>query len=139
MKKILILILVFSIYGCATSSVVVGTVRTPIEITKVKTYLKPPKKYEEIALLETSSKASWAVTSQGKMDVVIERLKIEAAKIGANGILLISAGDKLAGSIGNGVGTTTAAGNTAYSTGTVSSHAIFHKAGNAIAIFVEEE
>jgi len=139
MKKILVLFLILFMCGCATSSVVVGTVRAPIEITKVKTYLHAPKKYEEVALLETSSKASWAVTSQGKMDVVMERLKTEAAKIGANGILLISAGDKLAGSIGNGVGTTTAAGNTAYSTGTVSSHAIFHKAGSAIAIFVEEE
>jgi hypothetical protein len=139
MKKILILISVLFIYGCATSSVVVGTVRAPIEIKKVKTYLQPPKKYEEIALLETSSKASWAITSQGKMDVVIERLKTEAAKFGANGILLISAGEKLAGSRGNGVVTTTVEGNTAYSTGTVSSHAIYRKAGSAIAIFVEEE
>lgn len=139
MKNLLVLFVFILIAGCATSSVVIGKVRAPIEAIKVKTYFHPPKQYEEIALLETSSKASWAITSQGKTDVVIERLKAEAAKIGANGILLISIGDKLSGSKANVVSTKIIEGNTAYSSGAVSSNAVYRKAGSAIAIFVEEE
>jgi hypothetical protein len=73
--------------ACASSSIIVGSVKPALLPEQVKIYIHPPKKYNEIALIETSSTGSWAFTSQGKMDVVIERLKEEAAKHGANGIL----------------------------------------------------
>jgi hypothetical protein len=126
--------------ACAASSaIVVGNVRPAISPNQVKIYLHPPKKYQEIAVLESSSKQSWAVTSQGKMDIVIQRLKDEAAKIGANGILLQGTGNEYGGSVSTGAGAATASGNTAYGTGFGMSAGIFHKAGNGIAIFVEEE
>ncbi len=125
--------------ACASSAIVVGKVRPAISPNQVKIYLRSPKKYEEIAVLESSSRASWAVSSQGKMDVVIQRLKEEAAKIGANGILLQGTGSEYGGSVSTGTGTATVSGNTAYGTGFGTSVGIFHKAGNGIAIFVEEE
>src|SRR5581483_11364981 len=67
--------------SCASSHVLVGTPRAPISPDQVKLYLHPPTKYEEIAVLEASSKSSWAVTDQGKTNKVIERLKAEAAKL----------------------------------------------------------
>lgn len=45
-------------------------------------------------MLETSSEYSWAITEQGKMNHVLGNLKEEAAKLGANGILLASTGNQ---------------------------------------------
>ena len=125
--------------ACASSAIVVGKVRPAISPDQVKIYLHPPKKYEEIAALESSSKSSWAFTPQGKMDVVIQRLKEEAAKLGANGVLLQGTGNEYGGSVSTGAGTTTISGSTAYGTGFGTSIGIMHKAGSGIAIFVEEE
>ena len=132
-------VLVELLSACASSAVIVGKPRPPISPDQVKIYLKPPKKFEEIALVESSSRNSWAIGSQGKMDVVVARLKEEAAKVGANGVLLQGAENEYAGSVGTGVGTATAAGNTAYGTGFGTSVGIFHKAGSGVAIYVEEE
>lgn len=117
--------------GCASSSVVVGTVRPAIAPSQVKLYLNPPKKFEQIALLESSSKASWSFSDQGKTNVVIERLKDEAAKVGANGILLSGMGSQNVGSVGTG----TYNGNTAFGV----SSGIMQKAGSGMAIYVTEE
>jgi hypothetical protein len=74
--------------GCVTSHVMVGQARPPISPDLVQIYLHPPaNKYVEIALLDTSSKGAFASSAQGKTDAVMERLKGEAAKLGANGIL----------------------------------------------------
>jgi opacity protein-like surface antigen len=126
-----VVVLAAVLAGCASSAVVVGQVRPAISPTQVKLYLNPPKKFEQVALLESSSKSSWAVSDQGKTDVVIQRLKEEAAKIGANGILLSGMGNQSAGS----VGTANLNGNTAFGV----SAGIFHKSGNGMAIYVTEE
>ena len=67
--------------GCASSSssILVGKARAPISPDDVKLYLRAPAKYEEIAMIESSSKASMAVSDQAKTDVSIQRLKEEAA------------------------------------------------------------
>ncbi|MFL6656702.1 MAG: hypothetical protein ACJ8GW_01420 [Massilia sp.] len=132
MKKLLALVIVTAMLGgCATSSVVVGTVRPAISPTAVKLYLHPPKKFEEVALLESNSQASFAFTEQGKMDVVIERMKEEAAKLGANGILLNGTRNQQVGSIGTG----SFSGNV----GIGVSGGLVRKSGNGVAIFVVEE
>ena len=125
--------------ACASSAVLVGTARPAISPEQVKIYLRAPKKYEEVALLEASSKASFSISDQGKMNVVIERLKAEAAKLGANGILLQGTGNEVVGSVGTGVANTNIAGNRAVSSGFGTSVGIMQKAGSAIAIFVQEE
>jgi hypothetical protein len=125
--------------ACASSAIVVGKVRPAIPPDQVKIYLRPPKKYEEIAALESSSRASFSITSQGKMDVVVQRLKEEAAKLGANGVLLQGTGSEYSGSVSTGVGSATVSGGTAYGTGFGATVGVFHKAGQGIAIFVEEE
>jgi hypothetical protein len=84
-----------AIAGCATSHVMVGKARPPISPDQVQIYLHPPtSKYEEIAVLDTSSKGSFSITAQGKTNAVVDRLKAEAAKLGANGILLSGVGDQ---------------------------------------------
>jgi hypothetical protein len=41
----------------------------------VKLYSQPPENYEEIAIIDASSKSSWAVTGQGKTEKAAERFK----------------------------------------------------------------
>jgi hypothetical protein len=53
------LVLLAQLAGCVSSHVLVGTPRPPISPEQVKVYLHPPAKYEEIALLDTSSRASF--------------------------------------------------------------------------------
>jgi hypothetical protein len=105
----------------------------------VKVYFHPPdKRYEEIGLLEASSKNSWSFSAQGKMDKVVERLKVQAAKMGANGVLLVGVGNEYSGSVNTGHASATAYGNTAYGNSFGTSVAVMHKSGSAIAIYVYE-
>jgi hypothetical protein len=123
--------------GCAASShVLVGTARPPIPADQVRIYLHPPAKYEEVAIIDASSRGSVAFTDQQKMDRAIARLKEQAASLGANGVLLEGAGDQQAGAVGTGFGTATATGNSAVGTGVGVSAGIFIKAAKGMAIYV---
>ena len=135
--KHLAIISLLSVCGCVTSHVIVGKVRPPIAPDQVQLYLHPPAtKYEEIALLESSSKNSFSFTAQGKTNAVIERMKNDAAKLGANGILLEGVGDKATGSVGTGVGTATGVGHSVLGIGVNTSGTVFVKSGTGIAIYV---
>src|SRR5689334_95270 len=94
-----LLAVALTLSACATSHVLVGERRPAIAPEDVRLYLQPPAKYEEVALLSSSSIASFTVTAQGRSDAVIRRLKKEAASLGANGILLHGVSDQAAGSI----------------------------------------
>lgn len=118
--------------GCAASShIITGKTRPPIDPSQVRLYDHPPAKFEEIAIIEASSRGSWAITDQGKIDVVIARLKAEAAKLGANGVLLETTGSESTGGVVVGSAT---GGNPSFGTGIYTS--AFHKTGRALAIFV---
>ena len=73
---------------------------------------------------------------QASVDKVIQRLKEEAAKLGANGIILEGMSDQQTGSIGGGSGSASASGNTAVGVGMGGSLGIFKKTGQARAIYV---
>ena len=94
MKKIIILILTLIIFGCyPVSHMIVGNIKEPISPYEVKVYLNFPEEYETIALIEASSEFAFKdpsinITWQSKSDKIIERLKIEASNLGANGIVI---------------------------------------------------
>ena len=139
-RRVFLLLAVAALGGCAaTSSVLVGRSRPAIQASEVRIYLSPPKQYEEIAVLDASSKNSWAITDQGKMDIVIQRLKEEAAKLGANGVLLQSSGSVSAGSVVVGSGTATRIGGTTFGSGLGTAIPVMHKGGAGIAIYVTEQ
>ena len=130
--------LVIGIAGCATSHVMIGTARPAISPDQVKIYFHPPEvKYEEIAMLDTSSQGAFAITAQGKTDAVINRLKAEAAKLGANGVLLQGVSDQSGGSVGSGFGQAQASGNSVFGSSIGFSGNIKIKAGSGVAIYVE--
>ena len=123
--------------GCATSShVLIGTPRAPISPELVKVYLQPPAKYEQIATIDATSRGSLTITSQQNMDKAIARLKQEAARLGANGILLQGIEDQQSGSIGSGIGSASFSGNSAVGTSVGGSFGIYNKAARGTAIYV---
>jgi len=120
------------IIGCVpVSHIVVGETREPIHPSNVKIYIDYPEEYEKIALIDAGSNFAFKdpailFSYQSKMDKVVERLKIEAAQLGANGILIVNTDNKIYQSIS--------------SDGDGSTHLSSHteKFGKAIAIYVLE-
>jgi hypothetical protein len=123
--------------ACAPSShVLVGTAHPPTSPSEVKLYLQPPPTFEPIAILNASSNSMFGTGGQGSVDKVIQRLKVEAAKVGANGIILEGMSDRETGSLGGGSGSTSYSGNSAVGVGVGGSLGIFKKTAQGRAIFV---
>lgn len=90
--------------GCASSSSrLVAPARPAIDPAEVQIYRAPPRHYQEIAVLDATSGAQfYHGTPQGEMEA-LQQLKEEAAKVGANGVLLTLVGDRSRGVLGVGV------------------------------------
>jgi uncharacterized protein YbjQ (UPF0145 family) len=54
-------------------------------------YVEPPATFEVIGLVDASSDAGW--TEQGSLDYAVKELKKQAAKLGANGVLILKTGE----------------------------------------------
>ena len=99
-KKFVILIVMFFIGCVPVSHIIVGDTREPIDPSNVEIYLDYPEQYEKIALIDAGSNFAFKDPAilfdwQSKMNKATERLKIEAAKLGANGILIINTDNKI--------------------------------------------
>ena len=132
-------LLIAALSGCASSQVaIVGQARPAISPDQVQIYLQPPvSKYQEIANLSASSRGFFSFSAAAKIDQVIERLKEQAAKLGANGILLHGVGDQAGGSVGAGISTETNSPHSPYGLGFGASAFFFQKSGDGVAIYVE--
>jgi hypothetical protein len=129
--------LLMALTGCSTSSnVVTGEPRDPIDPADVKIYRTEPEAFEEIAIVEATSKGSIEFTEQGKIDLAIERIKEEAAALGANGILLTGVTDGYGGSFSIGVGGGSYSGSSSGSVGASTSTSTTYKIASGIAIYV---
>jgi hypothetical protein len=133
----LALCVAIAIAACAPSShILVGTARAPIAPDQVKIYSFAPPVFDEIAILNASSKSVFSPGGQRAMDQVIERLKVEAAKLGANGVILEGFMDNQSGSIGTGVGSDSYSRSSSVGVGVGGSLGIFKKTGQGRAIYV---
>jgi hypothetical protein len=136
---LLILATYFGLAACAPSThVLVGQARPPISPDQVKIYSHPPTYYQEIAVLDASSKSVFGTGGQKTIDKVIERLKIEAAKLGANGVILEGFSEAETGSIGTGVGSSSYSGNSSVGVGVGGALGIYKKTGHGEAIYVPQ-
>jgi hypothetical protein len=124
--------------ACAPAThVLVGKPRPPITPDQVQIYSHPPATpFVEIATLDASSKSAFGAGGQKSVDKVIERLKIEAAKLGANGVILEGFSDAETGSIGTGVGSDSYGNHSAVGVGVGGSFGIYKKTGHGDAIYV---
>ena len=129
MKKLLLIVLL--IVGCyPVSHMIVGDTREPISPPEVKIYLDFPKEYETIALIEASSEFAFKdpstnITWQSKSDKIIERLKVEASNLGANGVVIKNTENKNKQNVSYGEEGETTVTN------------VHYKVGTATAIFVK--
>lgn len=123
--------------GCSTSShVLLGTPRPPIPPDQVRVYTVPPLHYEQIASINANSSGSLALTGQQNMDKAMERMKAEAAKLGANGILLQGVSEGQTGSIGTGVGSSSYGPHSSVGGSVGGSFALTSKFTQGLAIYV---
>ena len=126
-----------SLAACASDSIVLtGTARPPISPAEVRIYSRPPPAFEEIAILNASKSSAFTTGGQKTVDKVIAGLKEQAAKLGANGIILEGFSDSQTGSVGSGVGSSSVSSNSAVGVGAGGSLGIYKKTGHGVAIFV---
>ena len=91
MKKRLGLIVVFIVLivtSCATGTALVTGIQRPATNPETVIILTeiPNEKYEVIGIVTASSDAGW--TEQGDLNYAVAELKRQAAKIGANAVIL---------------------------------------------------
>lgn len=131
---------VVALSACATSYVLVGNRHAPTSPDQVRVLLQAPANYETIAILQTSDMAGKpCFTAQCKTNKVMSRLKDQAAKLGANAILLQGIGSQYAGSIGTSFGSATYGHGYASGTGFGISTAVMSETGKAIAIYISAD
>ncbi|MEY2484542.1 MAG: hypothetical protein QOH39_190 [Verrucomicrobiota bacterium] len=124
----------------STHVIMVGEARPATAPSEVRVYYTPPRNYQRIALIKSSSGASWAFTDREQVDEAIAKIKKEAARLGANGILLEAVGTSSSGNLGIGIGGFGVGGgrHSFYAAGGSGSFygPILHKTANATAIYV---
>jgi hypothetical protein len=128
---------VLGLGACASDSIVVtGTARPPISPTDVRIYSHPPATFEEIAILNASKNSAFTTGGQKTVDKVVAGLKEQAAKLGANGVILEGFEDRQTGALGSGVGSDSYSRNSSVGVGVGGSLGLYKKTGHGVAIFV---
>src|SRR5437868_5929165 len=84
----------------STNTIMVGQPRPATAPGAVRVYYTPPRHFERIAIINASSGPRWGFTSRGQVEDAIEDLREEAAKVGANGVLIEAVGTRSSGSLG---------------------------------------
>jgi hypothetical protein len=136
-RRIFVAALALAATACAPSShILTGTPRPAISPSEVKIYSTPPPQFQEIALLDAHSSSAFGPGGQKSIDKLIERLKAQAAQLGANGIILGDVSDRQTGSLGTGVGSSSYSGNSAVGVGASGSLGFYKKTGKGTAIYV---
>ena len=126
--------------SCAVTnetSLIVGKQRPAITPEQVKLYIKPPEKYEVIAII-TADAAHDFMSKQALQDIAIKNLKVEAAKVGANGILLDNVGSFSVGSSGVVTVPTATTGVSVIGAGAMNNRTGKQASGKAIYVFDDQ-
>ncbi len=102
MKTLFLALLMLSLGACAItneSTLIIGEKREATVSENVVIYTATPEKYQEIAIV-TADAAHDFMSKQALLDIAVQNLKEEAAKVGANGILLEDVGNFNVGASG---------------------------------------
>ena len=88
----------------STHTIMVAQPRPATFADQIRVYYTAPRHFERIAIINSSSGPTWGVTTKGQLDDAIAKLKEEAARLGANGILIEGTGTSSSGNLGVGIG-----------------------------------
>lgn len=93
---LLLACLVVAISGCATSgsTSMIATAKDPIALEEVTVLMAFPPEYETIALLKCEDGGANFNSAEKTQNLCLKDLRERAAKVGANGLVLTSAGEK---------------------------------------------
>ena len=81
-----------------------GPARPPISPVAVRVYDRPPRHYQEIAIINSSAGTTWLFPDRGSLEETMAELRAQAASLGANGVLLQAVYDRPVGGLSVGVG-----------------------------------
>jgi hypothetical protein len=124
--------------GCTLtrgSHLVIGNTRPAINPADVRIYTELPANYQKIAMVSADARNDFA-SQQNLSDNAIQRLKKEAAEVGANGILLNGFGNYVVGSSGV-VNVLQTSPNTAFGVGAMNTRT--GKEAQGLAIYVPQQ
>jgi hypothetical protein len=108
LRLIMVTFVVAVLFGCAANGgmggyrvsswgIVTGKARPAINPDEVEVYSDPPSQYETIGLVEACGAPQmddgWA--TQEMQDAIINELKEQSAKIGANGVIVVDIGTRV--------------------------------------------
>lgn len=128
---------IFALAACATSSeVLTGAPRSPISPAEVRVYTQAPPSFEEVALLAATRKSVSSAGAERAIAKMIESMRVQAARLGANGLLLEDFSDSGPVSVGTGVQSQTYTHNASIGVGLGGSLGVVKKMAKARAIFV---
>jgi hypothetical protein len=102
----------------------------------VRVYTQAPQSFEEIAVLSASRKSVSAAGGERAIEKMIDTMKLRAAQLGANGLLLEDFSDSNGVSLATGVGSETYTHNASISLGVGGALGVVRKAAKGRAIFV---
>jgi hypothetical protein len=138
--RVAIALTIIVLAACASSRyMLTGTARPPISPMDVKIYSQSPPAYQEIAVIDASSKSMFAPGGPEAMDKLVARLRARAARLGANGLILEGFSDDEDLSLGGGVGTDSYSRRSSISLGAGAFLGVFKKTGKGLAIYVAPE
>jgi hypothetical protein len=130
--------LVAVLSGCASSSQVLsGTPRAALTTERVIVYTQPPPKFEEIAQFGASRTSVSAAAGERAIAKMIADMRICAARLGANGLLLEDFTEIDSIALAAGAGTQSYTHNGSISLGVGAMLGFQKKVARARAIFVQ--
>ncbi|HEY2529964.1 MAG TPA: hypothetical protein VGJ20_18840 [Xanthobacteraceae bacterium] len=116
-----------------------GAPRVPIVPSAVRVYTQAPQRFEEIAVLGASRRSVSSAGGERAIAKMIDAMRLQAAQLGANGLLLEDFSDSDPMAIGTGVGSQTYTHNASIDVGLGGSLGVTKKMAKARAIFVPPE
>lgn len=129
--------LICMLAGCATSTqVLTGAARAAVAPSAVRVYTQAPPSFEEIAVLGGSRRSISGAGGERAIAKMIETMRLQAAQLGANGLLLEDFSDSAPIAFGTGVGSQTYTHNGSIDLGLGGSLGLVKKMAQARAIFV---
>jgi len=116
--------------------VLTGTPRAAISAAEVRVYTQEPQLFEEIADFTATRDSVSTAGGERAIARMIESMRVQAAQLGANGLLLENFSDSPSLGLGTGVGSQTYTHNGNISLGVGGSLGLVKKVARARAIFV---
>jgi hypothetical protein len=116
--------------------VLTGKPRSAIPAAEVRVYTQAPQHFEEIAVFAASRKSVSSAGGERAIAIMIDSMRDQAAKLGANGLLLEDFSDSNSLGLGTAIGSQTYTHNGSINLGVDGSLGIVKKIAQARAIFV---